>query len=243
MKAIILAAGKGTRFKSDKAKVLQEILGKSLIERVIDLAVSVGIKEKVIVVGYQGEEVIKSLEKKKDVKFVWQHLQLGTGHAVMSARDEINPTDDILILYGDVPATKKETIQKLIKEHQAKKNVVTILTAELEDPKWYGRIVRDKKGNITCIREAKDCSPKELEIKEINTAILIVQGKFLLEALSKLKANNTQKEYYLTDIVEIASNEGKNVGALLINDENEIKGVNSIEELQEMRFILQKRTS
>ena len=241
MKGVVLAAGKGTRFKSDSAKVLQEINGKSLIERVVDLATSAGIKEKVVVVGYQGEEVIKCLEKKKDLTFVWQYLQLGTGHAVMSAREEIKAADDVLILYGDVPATQKETILQLIKEHQVKKNVLTVLTAELEDPKWYGRILRDKNKKIGGIREAQDCSPKELEIREINSGIMIIQGKFLLRALGKLKPHNRQKEYYLTDIVETAVAEGKKVGAVRIYDENEIKGVNSLEELQEMTRILQKR--
>ncbi len=240
MQAIILAAGKGTRFLSDKTKVLQEIKGKIVVQYVLDLANSVGATGKIIVIGYQGDEVIKALQDNKNVTFVWQHQQLGTGHAVMSAKEQINQKQDIIILYGDTPATKKDTLKDLIKEHQENKNTLTLLTAELEDPKWYGRILRDSKRRIIGVKEAKDCLPKELEIKEINSGIMIIKGDFLAKSLKKLKTNNVQREYYLTDIVQIAVADGKKVGSLMIHDENQIKGINSLEELEEMRHILNK---
>lgn len=234
MQAIILAAGKGTRFNSDKAKVLHQVCGKIVVQHLIDLAKSEGIDDIIVVIGYQGEEVQEGLEG-QGLKFVWQHQQLGTGHAVMVAKEEIKDDEDVVILYGDVPAIRRETLQKLIFAHAS--NDVTILTAELKDAKWYGRMIRED-GEVVGIKEAKDCSPEELEIKEINSGIYVVKGSFLKFALDQLKSNNAQKEYYLTDIVEIAASEGRKIGSFVIKDEDEIKGVNSLEELEEMERIM-----
>ncbi|MFH1275839.1 MAG: NTP transferase domain-containing protein [Candidatus Woesearchaeota archaeon] len=236
MKAIILAAGKSTRFKSDKPKVIHKVAGKLVVQHLIDLAKAEGIKEIVVVLGYKGEEVKNTLSG-QILNFAWQKEQLGTGHAVMAANEFIDE-DDILILYGDVPAIKKETLQELIKTHLQGGNIVTILTADLSDPKWYGRIIR-KNNKVIGIKEMKDCSPEELMIKEINSGIYIVKGDFLKKALFELKDNNAQKEYYLTDIVGIAASENQKVGTFIIHDENEIKGINSLEELEEMKKIMQ----
>ncbi|MBS3165725.1 NTP transferase domain-containing protein [Candidatus Woesearchaeota archaeon] len=242
MQAVILAAGKGTRFQSDKAKVLHEISGKPLVKYVVELADSLGINEKIVVVGHQGKEVERSLDTIKGVHFAWQEQQMGTGHAVMMAKPYLDPKEnDVLILYGDVPGLRKETLLKLIAEHIFQRNILTVLTAELEGPKWYGRILRDNLGRVLGIREAKDATAEELLIKEINSGIMVINIPFLLSALDNLSSNNDQKEYYLTDLVEIACKRRLSVGALIVADSDEIKGVNSVEELEEMGEILGKR--
>ncbi len=242
MKAIILAAGKGTRFRAEKVKVLHEILNKSLIQYMVELADAVGAQEKIVIVGYQGDEVIKSLQHIPNLRFVWQREQKGTGHAVMMAVPLLqNDSGDALILYSDVPGLRKETITAFLEEQQRTKNVLTILTAVLPDPKWYGRILKDKKGKVLGIREAKDCTEEELKIKEINSGIMVVKIPFLLQALKQLTDQNGQHEYYLTDIVGIACKEKKKVGTFQITDPDEIKGVNSLEELEEMGRILKGR--
>ncbi len=240
MQAVILAAGKGKRFPGEKPKVLQEVAGKHLLKWVLELAEALGIKRKIVVIGHLGEQVQQRFFSEKDILFVWQGEQLGTGHAVKMALSAIEEGKEVLILYGDVPALRRETLQKLLQEHQQQKNVITILTASLKDPKWYGRILKDEEGKVLGIREAKDCSAEELHLHEINSGILVVESKFLKSAVEKLQPKNQQGEYYLTDIVEIAVQEGKPVGALVISDEDEIKGVNSPEELAEMERILIK---
>ncbi|MBT4538816.1 NTP transferase domain-containing protein [Candidatus Woesearchaeota archaeon] len=240
MQALILAAGKGTRFSDEKSKVLHEVNGISLVKHVINLVDSVGIQKKVVVIGHQGEAVQKHLQDSPNILFAWQHEQKGTGHAVMMAETFLSFDQDVLILYGDVPALKEETIRKLLNEHQTSKNQVTILSANLDNPKWYGRIVRED-GEIVAIREMRDASDEELKIKEVNSGIYVVNGEFLLNALSKITSNNQQGEYYLTDIVEIACIEGKRVGSHTIDHGDEIKGVNSMEELIEIRILVEKQ--
>lgn len=240
MQAIILAAGKGTRFPGIIPKVLRPLCGKPLVEHIITLAKEVGVQDSIVVVGYQGEEVQQALHS-KNIQFCWQRDQLGTGHAVLMALPLLKPKEDVLILYGDVPAIRKETLQALTKMHSKTKNVLTLLTATLEDPVWYGRILRDGQGNILGIKEAKDCTAQEQEIREIWSGVMIAQASFLQEALPKLRTANRQREYYLGDIVNLAAEEKRKVGAVTITDENEIKGVNSPEELEEMRHILERR--
>src|SRR3989338_8149844 len=214
LQAVILAAGKGKRFPGAKPKVLQEVVGKPLITHVFALAVALGITKKIVVIGHLGEQVQQQLSSEKNLSFVWQREQLGTGHAVKMAIPYLEKESAVLILYGDVPALKKETLQRLIAEHEHKKNALTILTASLREPKWYGRILKDKEGKVLGIREAKDCSAEELQIKEINSGIMVVESEFLFSALEKVKNTNQQGEYYLTDIVAIACHESKAVSTL-----------------------------
>ena len=178
--------------------------------------------------------------ERPDVSYVWQREQKGTGHAVLMAKEHIDDSD-VLVLYGDVLGIRADTIHQLVKEHKLKGNTVTILTAVLEDPKWYGRILKNDLGSVTAIREAKDCSEQELLVNEINSGIIIVKGDFLRSALSRLQPKNTQGEYYLTDVVEIAVRDGLKVGSMIVSDNDEIKGVNSTEELEEMEKILRSR--
>ncbi|MBI2666001.1 NTP transferase domain-containing protein [Candidatus Woesearchaeota archaeon] len=243
MQAIILAAGKGKRFPGDKPKVLQQVAGRSLLQHVILLVNTLGIARKVVVIGHLGEQVQQGLSQEKDLFFAWQKEQLGTGHAVKMALPHLKKSHGVLILYGDVPALRKETVRQLITEHQHKRNTLTILTASLQDPKWYGRILKDTNGKVLGIREAKDCTVEELQIKEINSGIMVVETVFLYSALEKLRPNNQQGEYYLTDIVELACQEGKAVSTVITPDEDEIKGVNSPEELIEMEKIFKERSN
>ena len=239
MKAIILAAGKGTRMNSDLPKVVLKVNGKCLINWVLDLAKQVGAEESIVVIGYKGEEVKKCLQG-CDCEFVWQKEQLGTGHAVMMAKEKLfDYNGDVLILYGDVPALTEKTVNKLISVHKESDAVVTILTAELDNPGSYGRMLR-KDGKVIGIKEAKDASEEELMIKEFNSGIYIVDNNLLLYALDLLKNDNKQEEYYLTDIVEIAHAEGKKISAYITSNADEVEGVNTIEQLDKMEQILGK---
>jgi len=240
LKAVILAAGKGSRFSSEKTKVLHEIAGKPLVRHVVDLADSLGIKEKIVVIGYQGEEVKKELWNCKGIKFAWQKEQKGTGHAVMMARDYLKDFEgEVLILYADVPGVSKETLQQLIAQHRKKDCILTILTAVLKEPVWHGRIIKEGE-KVMAIREFKDATPKELEIKEVNSGIMIINNDFLLSALDKLTTHNAKGEYYLTDIVEIAYKLGKKICTFSAYSEMEIYGVNYVEELEELRKFFHK---
>ena len=241
IKAVILAAGKGTRFSSEKTKVLHKLAGKSMVRHVVDLADSLGILEKILVVGYQGEKVIAEFSGEKGISFVWQKEQKGTGHAVMMAKPLLKDfKGDVLILYADVPGVTNKTMQKLIDKHRKNNCAVTILTAKLEDPKWYGRIIKDGE-KVTAIREARDATPEELKINEVNSGILIIKNEFLLTALNQLKAHNLQSEYYLTDIIEIATNQKETVCTVITESEREIFGVNYLEELDSLKKIFAKQ--
>ena len=190
MQALILAAGKGTRFSDEKSKVLHEVNGISLVKHVINLVDSVGIQKKVVVIGHQGEAVQKHLQDSPNILFAWQHEQKGTGHAVMMAETFLSFDQDVLILYGDVPALKEETIRKLLNEHQTSKNQVTILSANLDNPKWYGRIVRED-GEIVAIREMRDASDEELreQMAELVKIQLSAQGLEVTEEIYEQAIN------------------------------------------------------
>ncbi|MDP3639775.1 MAG: NTP transferase domain-containing protein [Nanoarchaeota archaeon] len=239
MKAIILAAGKGTRFASEKTKVLHCIAGKPLVLHVVEKAKMLGVQQPIVVLGYQGEAVREALQHVPGVQFAWQREQLGTGHAVLMALPLLGgDEDEVLILYGDVPCLALATLQHLRIVHETAKNTLTLLTAVLDNPKWYGRIIKDNKKQLLAIREAKDANAEELRITEINSGIMLVQSSFLRTALLHLVSKNKQGEYYLTDIVEIAVREGRQVGTVLVDDPREIQGVNSLEELEEAQGIV-----
>ena len=237
----ILAAGLGKRMKSpDKPKVMFEINSRPMIDYVVELAFKVNADLVVPIVGHHREQVINYLESKfpgKDIKFAVQAEQLGTGHAVMQTESLLKDFDgEILILSGDVPLLKFETVEKLIEEHYSQGNDATLLTTVFENSSGYGRIRRDTDGNFAGIVEDKDASEEEKKIKEINPAIYIVNSKVLFDALSKISPENNQKEYYLTDIFNFIPKE--NTGTVVTNDELEVTGVNSIEQLKEMEDAL-----
>jgi UDP-N-acetylglucosamine diphosphorylase/glucosamine-1-phosphate N-acetyltransferase len=231
---IILAAGKGVRMKSDLPKVLHTLNGKPLIEYVLDTVRSLNLKRVAVVVGYQGEKMVDLL-KGKNVEIVWQKEQLGTGHAVMQAESIFRDFEgDILVLCGDVPLLRSDTVVDLLETHQQKKAKATVLTAVLDDPKGYGRIVRNKDGDFDRIVEDKDASLEEKKIREINTGEMCFSAPALFSALKEVKRDNLQKEYYITDVLEILKEKGRKVEALRVQNPWETKGVNSTSELLQM---------
>lgn len=231
MKVLILAAGLGKRMKSKYPKVVHKILGKPMINWVVDLGKKFG--EVGVVVGHKAEIVKSYLPQ--DVKTYLQEPQLGTGHAVMCAKEFIVSEDDILILYGDVPLLKPETIEKLAQTHEKTNADVTVLTFIADDPTGYGRIIRN--GEKIRIVEHKDANEEQLKIKEVNSGIYVFSGKFLLENLDKLSNNNAQGEYYLTDLVEMASK----VETVLLDDPVQVSGVNDRVQLAQLESVAKER--
>ncbi|MEO1889779.1 MAG: bifunctional UDP-N-acetylglucosamine diphosphorylase/glucosamine-1-phosphate N-acetyltransferase GlmU [Cycloclasticus sp.] len=229
IKTIILAAGKGTRMKSNKAKVLHKIAGKPMLQRVVesvdDLAGDV-----IVVYGHDGEQVQQTLQG-LEITWVEQNKQLGTGHAVQQAMPLVKQDDTVLILYGDVPLIKAETLKKMVSTLSHK--TLSLLTVKLSDPTGYGRIVRSN-DNICKIVEQKDATKEELLINEVNTGMMAVNGGLLAGWLSALKNDNTQNEYYLTDVIEMAVNDGVQVNAFHPEDEYEVQGVNSKSQLNQL---------
>ena len=202
--AIILAAGKGTRMKSDKPKVIFELADKPMINRVVETANKIDSDLIAIVVGYKKEQVIDVVPKNDNIKFVEQVQQNGTGHAVMVTEEIFKDFNgDVFILCGDVPLLRYKTLRKIQEQHREHNASCTVLTAFMEDALRYGRIVRNPDGNVQRIVEFKDATEEEKEIKEINTGIYCFDSKDLFTALQSIDNNNNQKEYYLTDTLEI----------------------------------------
>jgi UDP-N-acetylglucosamine diphosphorylase/glucosamine-1-phosphate N-acetyltransferase len=238
---VILAAGKGKRMKNpDKSKVMFELNGKPLIQHVVDLALKIQSDMIVLIVGHQKQSVINFIgEKYPDnisrIKFAHQDEQLGTGHAVMQTYEELkNFKGDVLILSGDVPMLKFETIDKFLKFHYDNKFQASLLSAIFEDPFGYGRIIRDSQNNFVDIREEKDSSEEEKKIKEINSGIYIIDNELLFEAIKTLKTDNSQGEYYLTDVFKYFRDKGIKIGAIPVDNNIEICGINTIDQLKEL---------
>lgn len=239
--AIILAAGHGKRMKSDLPKVLHTVGGTPLVVHVINQAKSSGAKKIVVVVGHKRELVIPVVENEK-VLYAVQEEQLGTGHAAQCALDELeNLQGEVIVLSGDVPLLTSETIVKLVEYHRQKNSIATMLTAIAPDPTGYGRVLRDAKGEVKGVREHKDCSEDELKIDEINSGIYLFDAELLREALKKVDNNNAQNEYYLPDVFKLYLKEGRPVAAIPGTFE-EIKGINTREELEAVEVIFKKRS-
>ena len=225
---VVLAAGKGTRMNSNIPKVLHQIGGNSMLGHVLTAASKLESDQTHIVVGYGAEQIKKEFSTEKELQWALQEQQLGTGHAVMQAMPNIdteNLEKRVLVLYGDVPLTNFSTLSKLVE--QAKANTLCILTLVTENPKGLGRIVRDDSGEITAIVEEKDASDEQKQINEINTGIMVIPAKKLDTWLSSLGNDNAQGEYYLTDVVAMAAaDDDCTISAMVIDDENEVQGVN-----------------
>jgi bifunctional UDP-N-acetylglucosamine pyrophosphorylase/glucosamine-1-phosphate N-acetyltransferase len=226
--ALILAAGEGTRMRSRLPKVLHQLAGQPLLGHVIDKARSVNPGEITIVYGHGGELVPNQLSA-ADLTWVEQSERLGTGHAVMQALPSLQKVEQVLILYGDVPLISSSTLTGLLS--CLRRSDLALLTVDLPDPTGYGRIVRDATDRIIRIVEQKDASPRELEITEINTGILAVKRDRLEKWLAKIENNNAQKEYYLTDIIAMAVEDGINIQAVHPDSEEEVMGVNDRSQL------------
>lgn len=230
--AIILAAGKGTRFNSDLPKVLHTIHKKPMVHHVIESVRQCGITNTCLVVGYQKETVLSACQP-YNVSHATQMEQLGTGHAVVCALDEIqntNPTH-CLILAGDCPLIRSETLKSLIATHTETQAAATILTATLADAGNYGRIIRDQNNHILAIKEAKDCTPNERLIQEFNSGIYCFKTQELLNSITHVQTNNAQNEYYLTDMIEILKNQGLIISGHCIENAIEVSGANTQDEL------------
>lgn len=227
---VILAAGQGSRMKSDLPKVLHKVAGKPMLQHVVDTVSKLNVTGINIIIGHGSEQVRTTING--DINWCYQTEQLGTGHAVAQALSSIPEEGDVLILYGDVPliteTTLKGMIEKIDDEH------IALLTVELENPTGYGRIIRNFEGNIKAIIEEKDASDEIRTIHEVNTGILALQAKHLHKYIPLLKNNNAQKEYYLTDLIEIANKDGNRIVAFHPEFEQEVQGVNNRLQLCEL---------
>ena len=235
--AIILAAGLGTRMKSDLAKVLHPILGKPMISYVLETACDVARNHVVVVVGHQADEVKRICSQFPGVGFALQAEQLGTGHAVQCAMPVLgDAVTDVFILCGDVPLLKAETVARLLLDHRKHRRVLSLLAVEVEQPKGYGRVIVDENRNLTRIVEEADANAHEKKVRLINSGIYCVNRRFLDEALKQVTPDNAQGEFYLTDIIGIGYAAGLKIGVMVGEDELEVCGVNSIDDL---RFVEQ----
>lgn len=239
--ALVLAAGKGTRFKSNLIKILHPLLGKPMVCHVLEMLRSLGIKEILVVVGYQKERVIETLQE-EGVQFVVQAEQLGTAHAVLSARDELASLldRDLLIINGDLPILRAEFLQPLIEAHLQGNNALTFVAATMSNPFGFGRVVEVAPGKYKVIEE-REASPEEKRIKLANVGIYLGRIRDLLEALPQVRNDNSKKEYYLTDLIEILSFQGKKVQPFILPESEEIVGVNDRFELAQAIRVLQRR--
>ena len=236
IKTIILAAGQGTRMRSNLPKVLHQIAGKQLLRHVYDMSKQLENNTVSIVYGHGAEQVLSEL-KDLEANWVEQRQQLGTGHAVQHVVEYIENQDIVLILYGDVPLLKLETVKRLI--NMVNEKTLGLLTVDLEDPAGYGRIVRDSEQRVARIVEEKDAADEIKQIHEVNTGIMAVKGALLKLCLNRLKNNNAQKEYYLTDIIEMAVNDGIRVATSQPQGEDEVLGVNNRMQLAHLERVFQ----
>lgn len=235
---IILAAGKGTRMKSSKPKVMHSLGGKPLLQHVVDTAKLLNPTELAVVCGNGADEVVPYLEA-QGINTVMQHEQKGTGHAVEQAKAFFQKSDQVLVLYGDVPMIEVDTLQALINEGD--KNSLKVLTALLDNPTGYGRIVRDFDDKMLRITEEKDADEETKLINEVNTGIMCIPAKWLDEALAKLNNNNAQGEYYLTDLIAQAVEQGIEIDSVICEDEMEVAGVNNRVQLAELESYYQQK--
>jgi bifunctional UDP-N-acetylglucosamine pyrophosphorylase/glucosamine-1-phosphate N-acetyltransferase len=251
---MILAAGLGTRMKSCRAKVLHELAGLPLVAHVVRAAFELAPEAIFTVVGHQAQEVEQAVRDQtarlveagmsalSELEFVTQSEQRGTGHAVMAARDRLTARrGPLVIIAGDAPLIEGSTLQHLVKTHRAEKNDATMLTVVMADPTGYGRIIRDKDGSLLRCVEQKDGSPEELAVREVGVSIYCFELPSLLGALDRLRADNAQGEYYLTDVPSIMQRQGKTVGLLCHSNAEEVLGVNTRIELADLERKLRDR--
>lgn len=238
--AIILAAGKGTRMKSQFPKVIHKVMNKPMIMHVVDNLTNAGVSNIVSVVGYQAD-LVKDVVMDRS-KYVYQNEQLGTAHAIVMAQDILKNEDGLtIIICGDTPLISSATIEDLINTHIESKNDATILSGQLDDALMYGRIIKDDNNLIKGIVEYKDADEKQRKIKEFNTGTYIFDNQLLFKYISEVKNDNIQKEYYLTDIISIFVNNNLQVGSLLLDDLNQSLGINDRKSLAQANEFLQKK--
>jgi bifunctional UDP-N-acetylglucosamine pyrophosphorylase/glucosamine-1-phosphate N-acetyltransferase len=238
--AVILAAGKGTRMKSKQSKVLHQLCGKSMIEHVMSQVEKLNVSKTITVIGAHATDVKSVLGEQTE--FVLQPEQLGTGHAVLQTENLLGKLDGTtLVLNGDTPLLTAEALADLLRYHQKSQAAVTILTAWIDDPTGYGRIICDRNQNVKKIVEQKDASPQEAEVKEINTGVYCFDNQQLFKALHQINNHNQQNEYYLTDAIEILQKAGQKISAFQIKDFQETLGVNDRVALSRATQVMRKR--
>ncbi len=234
----ILAAGRGTRMKSDLPKVLHSLAGRSLVERVIDSCQLLEPEKKLVIIGYQGTKIKQELSHLNGLEFVTQAEQLGTGHAVQQLIPYLNGyKGDLLVLNGDAPLLRKKTLQHLVQAHQESGNAATLLTANLPNPQGYGRVFCDRNNLVSQIIEDRDCTPAQKQNRRVNAGIYCFNWHKLAQALPQLSTNNDQQEYYLTEVVDYLDQ----VMAVDVADHLEITGINDRKQLSTAYNILQTR--
>ena len=239
--AIVLAAGKGTRMKSDKPKVLCEANNRPLVEYVIDSLRDAGVERIVAVVGYKADDVKSALSHYENIEFALQEEQLGTGHAVMMCKENLASHDGaVVVVAGDSPMLQSSSIKELLKDYSANKPGCILGTLIHPDPTGLGRIVRDGDGNFTGIVEDKDATDQQKEINEVNMSTYVFDCKPMLSGLDKLTDDNKQKEYYITDIPSILLGENRDVRALPVLKPIEALSVNTVEHLAMVEAEMQK---
>lgn len=231
LSVVILAAGKGTRMKSATTKVMHKLAGKALVEHVINTAKTLSPQNLAVVCG-NGAEQVTPLVESMAATTVMQEEQLGTGHAVMQAQAEFSDAEQVLVLYGDVPLTQPATLEQLLS--CGDQTSLRILTTKLADPTGYGRIVRNEENKVVCITEQKDADETTLKINEVNSGIMVLPAQWLSNSLSKLQNNNAQGEYYLTDMVALAVADGLAINTVCCEDNAEVAGVNTRQQLAEL---------
>jgi CTP:molybdopterin cytidylyltransferase MocA/diadenosine tetraphosphate (Ap4A) HIT family hydrolase len=241
LQVIVLAAGKGTRMPSDLPKMLRPLAGEPLVRHVLRRAQSLVPARILLVLGHRAEEIRQAIAD-EPVEIVLQEVQRGTGDAVLRAESHAGASaGNTLILYGDVPLLRQRTLQELLELHEIEGNAATILTAVLEDATGYGRIIRDERGCCSGIVEQCDLEAPQAEIREINSGIVVFRSELLFEALHQVRPQNVKGEYYLTDAIAILRGDDRRVGCYSLRDSGEILGVNTLEQLQEVERILQRR--
>lgn len=240
LSVIVLAAGQGKRMKNPELpKVMVELAGKPLLAYVLDAVDEIKPEKTVLVIGHKKEKIIEAYKNKEGIEFAVQEEQLGTGHAVMSAQENLRDFSGMtLILLGDVPLLKASTLKKFIDGHLENNAKLSVMSAIAPDPTGYGRIVRDENNDFIKITEHKDATDEIRKIDEINSGIFLVDNQKLFASLDRINNTNAQKEYYLTDIVEIMRNDGDKLSAVAAAEYNELRGINSPENLKEVEQIL-----
>ncbi len=242
IKAVILAAGKGTRMKSNTIKVLHEIFGKTVLGYVLDSVKNI-VNQSIVIVGHHAEEVTNFIENNyKSAQTALQSPQLGTGHAVSMACPILENFDgQVIILNGDIPLITENTINKFIEYHNSNNSDLTVMSAVLEEPASYGRIIRENDNSLKCIVEAKDATPEQKMVKEINVGVYCLNWAKIKDAFGQLTSNNAQGEYYLTDIVSWSKKQNLKVNAYIMENSEEMYGINSRQDLAFATKIMNER--
>jgi UDP-N-acetylglucosamine diphosphorylase/glucosamine-1-phosphate N-acetyltransferase len=239
---VVLAAGKGTRMKSDMAKVLHPLMGKPMIQYVVETAAKLVDNRIVVVVGHQAEAVRRCVEQTSGARFAEQQEQLGTGHAVQCAMSQLDASvETVVVLCGDVPLISHETLSAFVAGHHDNQRDISVLSVRLPDPTGYGRVITDAQGRFTGIVEEKDASDNQRNIDLVNSGIYCIGKQCLHDGLAKIRCDNAQGEYYLTDIVHIGHQAGWCIGTERCSKVDEVAGINTLEDLNRIEKVLESR--